>query len=147
MRFPTLTVRSCSRPVLSLVVEAPHGSRILVDALVDTGSDVTLLTPHAADLLQLDLTQCPEVGIQSALGTPGTYRRIELNLELRRPPDIYRWRTAVGVVSHRLTYCILGIQGFFEHFRMTYDAHHQWLDVEPSRPLPTQSTKIVDFHR
>lgn len=138
MRFPTLTVRNCSRPVVSLVIESPHGSRILVDALVDTGSDVTLLTPHAADLLQLDLTDCSEVEIQSALGTTGTYRRLELNLELRRPPEVFRWRTPVGVVSRQLAYCILGIQGFFEYFRMTYDAHHQWIEVEPSHLLPSQ---------
>lgn len=136
MRFPTLTVRNCSRPVVSLVVESPQGSRILVDALVDTGSDVTLLTPHAAELLQLELTHCPEVQIQSALGTPGSYRRLELALELRRPPELFRWQAPVGVVSRHLTYCILGIQGFFEYFRMTYDAHQQWIEVEPSRGLP-----------
>lgn len=142
MRFPTLTVRNCSRPVVSLVIESPHGSRILVDALVDalvdTGSDVTLLTPHAADLLQLDLTDCPDVEIQSALGTTGSYRRLELNLELRRPPEVFRWRTPVGVVRRQLAYCILGIQGFFEYFRMTYDARHQWIEVEPSHLLSSQ---------
>ena len=138
MRFPTLTVRNCSRPVVSLLIESPQGSRILVDALVDTGSDVTLLTPSAADLLQLDLTNCPDVEIQSALGTTGTYRRLDLNLELRRPPEVFRWRTPVGVVSRRLAYCILGIQGFFEFFRMTYDAHGRWIEIEPSQVLPSE---------
>lgn len=114
-----------------------NGKQLLVDALVDTGADMTLLTPAAVELLQLDLTQVPETPVNSALGTVDTYQPVFVALEIRRLPDALRWTTSVGIVKRRLTYCILGTRGFFEFFRLNYDARQHEFELIPNEPLPT----------
>lgn len=137
MRFPTTSSNGRWRPIVPIRVQAANGKQLLVDALVDTGADMTLLTPAAAELLQLDLSQVPETPINSALGTVDTYQAVPVTLEIRRMPDALRWTTSVGIVKRRLTYCILGTRGFFEFFRLNYDARQQEFELLPNEPLPT----------
>lgn len=137
MRFPTTSTKGQWRPIVPICVHAPNGKQLFVDALIDTGADMTLLTPAAAELFQLDLDQLPETPITSALGTVDAYRTVSLTLELRRPPEVLRWRTNVGFVRRRLTYCILGTRGFFEFFRLSYDARQREFELFPHEPLPS----------
>ena len=39
-----------------------------------------------------------------------------VTLELRRPPDVVRWKASVGFVDRTMCYAILGTRGFFEFF-------------------------------
>lgn len=129
MRFPTTATRGQQRPLVALHAIAPNGRRIVVDALVDSGADLTLFTPAAAELLELDLTHIPETPISSAFGTVDSYQAVPLQLELRRPPDSLAWSANVGFVKRHLTYCILGTRGFFEFFRFHYDVAHSQFEL------------------
>lgn len=135
MRFPTTEFRGQRRPLVAIHVIAPNGKQLLVDALLDTGSDRTLFTPATAELLQLDISHVPETPICSALGTVDSYRALPLTLELRRDGNVLRWTTNVGFVKRRLAYCILGTQGFFEFFRFHYDAAQRVFELHPNAPL------------
>ena len=132
MRFPTMVSDDRSRPIIPLVLESCGGDRTLVDALVDSGADVTLFSEAIADTLGVDLSNVPELPIRSPLGHAGTYRTIELTLELRRYPDILRWTGLVGFVPPRLQYGLLGTRGFFEFFAMHYDEPQGFLEITPS---------------
>ena len=112
MRFPTLITDDRARPIIPLIVQSPSGERALVDALVDTGADISLFSETVAEAQGLDLTGVPESPIRSPLGHAGTYRAVELSLELRRRPDVLQWRGTVGFVPLRLTYALLGTRGF-----------------------------------
>ena len=74
MRFPTLITDERARPIIPLIVQSASGERALVDALVDTGADITLLSETVAEALGLDLTGVPESPIRTPLGHAGTYR-------------------------------------------------------------------------
>ena len=57
-------------------------------------------------------------------------------LELRRPPEIIRWRATIGFTERPMSYGILGTRGFFEFFRLEYDARAGFLIIEPNDALP-----------
>lgn len=137
MRYPTTVRETIHRPIVLLHVESPPGGRhINVDALVDTGADVSLLPSSMAAQLGIELSAAPQMPIGSPIGTSTTYRMSEVILELRRGPDIVRWRTNVGFIDRRMPYAILGTRGFFEFFRLTYDANQHSFDLDPAATMP-----------
>ena len=136
MQFPTLLRSHIARPIIALHLEASNGMRVCSDVLVDTGADVTLMPVDLADSLNIDLTQLPEVTVTSAIGGECRYRPCEIILELRRIPEVIRWRTTIGFTDRTMSYGILGTRGFFEFFRLGYDARAGFVVVEPSGPLP-----------
>ena len=107
------------RPIIPVLIESPSGQRLVVDALVDTGSDITLFPDSLARSLSIDLTGHPEHPVNSALGVAVTYSESEVALELRRAPgESFRWRATVGFLTRPMIYGILGTKGFFEFFRL-----------------------------
>jgi hypothetical protein len=102
----------------------------MVDALIDTGSDVTLFPEAVAAALHLDLSSRPLKPLSSALGVVAMYREAEVWLELRRPPDqTHRWRAVVGFLPRRMAFSILGTKGFFESLVLRYDATGRSVDL------------------
>ncbi len=137
MQFPTTPLSDgIQRPLVMLHIESPTGRRVSVDALVDTGADVTLFSFSTAAQLGMDLTQAPELPIGSAIGALTTYRTAKVVIEIRRPPEVFRWRTTVGFVPHRMAYAMLGTRGFFEFFRLAYDACASSFEIEPNGSFP-----------
>jgi hypothetical protein len=136
MPFATMARGGLHRPIVPLVVEASTGQRLIVDALVDTGADLTLLPIDVAQALGIDLTPYIQTAVSSALGQQLTYAAIDLILELRSIPDVYRWRARVGILSQAMTFSILGTRGFFEHFRLHYDWSARAIEIEAIGPLP-----------
>jgi hypothetical protein len=136
MRFPTLIRDGAERPIVAVSIEADNGKRASADMLVDMGADLTLLPESAARLIDLDLSLITPVPVGSPLGPATTYRACSVVLELRRPPEVSRWRTVVGFVPRPLTYGILGTRGFFQFFNVVYHLSEHWLDIDPAGPLP-----------
>ena len=133
MRYPITLLGQQRRPIVSVMAESPSGVRVVLDALVDSGSDITLFPISLAERLKLDLTGIAPVPIQTALGPTAAYLPSELLLELRRPPQVVRWKATIGFLPRSMAYGILGTKGFFEHFDF-----HLWhrlahFDVEQGR--------------
>lgn len=118
------------------------GFTVNIDALVDTGADVTLFSEGVAAQLGLDLSAASEFSIGTALGTRATYRAMPLTIELRRKPDVLRWTTTVGFVPHRMAYGILGTRGFFEFFHFTYDVTEGFFELEPKWLAPATVNNV-----
>ncbi|MGH7126957.1 MAG: hypothetical protein ACREIV_00200 [Planctomycetaceae bacterium] len=79
------------RPIIPVLIESAAGKQLLLDALVDTGSDITLFPEAVAGALGLDLTSSPQRPLSSALGAVGNYGESQVALELRRAPgEVYR---------------------------------------------------------
>ena len=137
MQFPTMPTDGIRRPVVPLTLETIDGAtRIIVDALIDTGSDITLFSADVATLLGINLGSDGNKPVTSALGTGDSYWPAELFLELRRFPELLRWKATVGFLPRQMAYGLLGTKGFFEFFRLRYDARQNILDIEPGGPLP-----------
>ncbi|MGE4001395.1 MAG: aspartyl protease family protein [Planctomycetaceae bacterium] len=124
---------SIRRPIIPVIIESPAGRRLIVDALVDTGSDITLFPEDVASNLGIDLTESPARPLSSALGVIADYRSAEVVLELRRgTSELFRWRTSVGFLSRQMVYSIVGTKGFFEFFALRYDASAGQLELLPN---------------
>ena len=136
MRFPTTVREAIHRPIVMLHVASSSGRFVNEDALVDTGADVSLFPNSMASKLGIALPMTSGLPIGSPIGSTTTYRLAEVQLEIRRPPDVLRWRTSIGFVDRPLPYAILGTRGFFEFFRLSYDASQHTFEIEPVDPLP-----------
>lgn len=136
MRFQTMATNGLRRPIIPLIVESPAGVRLMVDALVDTGADRTLLPVELAKKLRIDLMSLPTASLGSALGSTASFTPFMLTCELRRAPEVLRWRAEVGFLAHAMTFCILGTKGFFEFFHLNYHWQQDFVDLEPSGTLP-----------
>ena len=132
MRFPTLVRNGQERPIVAVTVSVPGKQPVLFDALVDTGADVSLFPLSVADRLGLDLSQQPEVTVFAAIGGQCQYRLHEVELELRRAPDAFRWKGSVGFVGREMSYAILGTRGFFQFFDLNYSSSRQTIDIAPA---------------
>lgn len=136
MRFPTLVRNGQERPIVAVTVSVPGQHPVLFDALVDTGADISLFPQSVADRLGLDLSQQPDVIVFAAIGGQCQYRLHEVELELRRSPDTFRWKGSVGFVGREMSYAILGTRGFFQFFDLNYSNSRQTIDIISAGDLP-----------
>ena len=137
MQFPTLIRQQMRRPIIAVTIHSPSGLSLLTDALVDTGSDVTLFSSDIARRLKIDLAGVPSLPVMTAVGPVAEYQPFELALEIRRHPDVVRWTCRAGFLQRPMSLGILGTRGFFEFFRLDYDARSSVVAIEPSGPLPS----------
>ncbi len=136
MRFPTIARQKIHRPLVALHVHS-SGRTTLTDALIDTGADVSIFPKFVADRLRIDLTNLPEIAVNTPLGGTGTYRLCFVELELRRSGEVLRWKTSVGFTEHEMSYAFLGTKGFFEFFDLTYSARRQTIEIQAAADLPS----------
>ena len=134
MRFPILVCDGRQRPIVAVTVILSNQRPVLFDALVDTGADVSLFPMSIADRLGLDLSQQPEVTVFAAVGGQCYYRLHDVELELRRPPEVFRWKASVGFVDREMSYAILGTRGFFQLFDLTYSHSREFIDIVSASP-------------
>jgi hypothetical protein len=104
--------------------------------LIDSGSDLTLLSAKVAEDLGIDLSRLSKASLTTALGTAAEYTPFQVTLELRRFPRRERWKGWVGFLAFRTKYSILGTKGFFEFFAVTYDWHQQTIDIDRGGQRP-----------
>lgn len=111
MEFPTLIRQSLDRPIVAVTIHGPHGLSLQIDALIDTGSDVTLFSSDVAHRLKIDLTGVPAVPVMTAVGPVATYHPCELTLRVdvgdspttgRRSPEVSRRLFAAPNVAGNL---------------------------------------------
>lgn len=114
MQFPTTLRRGCHRPLIPVKLQIDDARYVLIDVLIDTGAYVSLFPQHLADQLGFDLSGQPDGMVSAAVGGKCSYRLRDVTLELRRPPDVIRWKSSVGFVDLTMSYAILGTRGFFE---------------------------------
>lgn len=136
MRFQTVSLDGPRRPVIPVFVESNSGSRLIVDGLVDTGSDLTLLPERVAIKLGFDISQAAELPLKTGVGVSGSYRECEVILEIRWEGESLRWRTQVGIYPGQMRYCLLGTKGFFEFFDLNYSARQQLFELRLATALP-----------
>lgn len=136
MQFPTLIRQNLDRPIIAVTIIGPHGLRLQTDALIDTGSDVTLFSSDVARRLMIDLTGIPALPVMTAVGPVATYQPFDLTLEIRRPPEVIRWTGRAGFLPRPMSLGILGTKGFFEFFDLNYSHRNRGVEITVSDPLP-----------
>ena len=121
-----------NRPEISVKVIGPAGV-VKLDALVDTGSDLTLIPRWVAGQIGAivdDTRRCPLGGLagQVVEASPG-----DVELEISSNGSFFRWVTAVVFVNYPAgskATTTLGYSGFLDFFRVTFDGSARELEVE-----------------
>lgn len=137
MQFPTLIRQNLRRPIIAVTIHGPHGLSLQTDALIDTGSDVTLFSIDVARRLKIDLTGVTPLPVITAVGPVATYQPYDLILDIRRPPDVLRWTARAGFLPRPMSLGILGTKGFFEFFDLNYSARDHRIEIAASDLLST----------
>jgi hypothetical protein len=122
------------RPVIPIHVTGPHGTEI-IEGLVDTGSDVTILPAFVLGLIGAKY-QGGEQGRFRGVGAQTVtvhYSRVELGLQYGK--TAYRWPVKAGFLDGR-TVAILGYAGFLEYFHATFDAERHRLSLNVNKRFP-----------
>ena len=136
MRYPTTLRRGSHRPLLPVKLLADDGRFVLIDALIDTGADISLFPQHLAEQLGMALAIQPDGIVSAAVGGECDYRLREVTLELRRLPEVIRWKASVGFLDRTMSYAILGTRGFFEFFDLSYSARNRSVEIAACDSLP-----------
>ncbi len=143
IEFPYLEVRpGVFRPIMAVRIYGPTRS-VLVDGLLDSGSDRTLIPPKVAR--DLGLTFPPstaEVTIKTPTDQIVTCRPVDLLLELNRHPTRLCWRGEVAVTNIDLRICHWGIKGFMEFFETLFDGPGHRVGFKEGSQFPAAAPPV-----
>lgn len=126
------------RPVVTLKIIGPRGM-VRWDALVDTGSDITLLPSVIAEDLGIDLTVADESTIRGVGNESVDVRDGGVELEVTDGRELYCWDAKVSFLmtsdaeSH---FALLGHRGCLDFFVATFDADARALEITPASVFP-----------
>jgi hypothetical protein len=145
MRFPYQSLevdwhpdRIIYRPMVELTIIGSNGQQKTELVLADTGCDTTMLR----DLYVPDLgVVLEEATIVTGIGgqpVPARFGNVEL--ELRRPKEIFHWNARVAFYPGNRDF--LGHEGFFDLFIVGFNSHQRQLTIKPN-PLAKSSAKVL----
>jgi hypothetical protein len=116
------------RPVIPLVVQ--YGDKLArYEVLVDSGADINLFSAELGEFLGIDVASGDSGTLQGATGVPETYYLHPVRIIVSS--QAYRvhagFSQAVGKGRHGL----VGQQGFFDLFKVTFDLLNEDIELLP----------------
>lgn len=125
------------RPAVMVDVIGPKGTYPAA-AFADTGLDTTLIS--ALTVRSLGVALEPPEMIRGIGGQTIAVQFGDVELELRHGKLTYRWRTRVGFYAGNRD--LLGHEGFFDLFHVSFDGYrHDW-SIKPCKGAPVE-TRII----
>lgn len=131
-KSPVLPGGIVARPEISVKVIGPVGP-VTLDALVDTGSDLTIIPLWVASQIGVDVDASPRWPLAGLAGQVAEASPGDVELEITSAGSFFRWTTAVSFVAHPAgskATAILGHSGFLDFFRVTFDGPAMELEIE-----------------
>lgn len=118
-----------ARPVVDVVVE---GLDIAPQAcLLDSGATAVRFGAHVADLCGVDLSDAPESRLAVG-GAVVSARMAEVGLRVETESGSYAWTAPVWFCEPWApSFGLLGLTGFFDHFKVTIASYEEWLELTP----------------
>jgi hypothetical protein len=126
------------RPVIPISISSAE-LRFRRFALVDTGADFTLLPASLSKPLGVAPDQSRSALMSGVGGSDLLASPAEVEFELSRGSESYRWRTEVFFGDQ--DYLLLGNEGFLEFFVATFDWTERTLQILPSAGFQADSIK------
>lgn len=120
------------RPILDVVVEgldlAPQA------CLLDSGATAVRFGSHVAELCGVDLSRAPAKRLAVG-GALVDARMAEVDLRVADPNDAHDWRAPVWFCDPWMPgFGLLGLTGFFDHFKVTIAADEERIELEAINP-------------
>ena len=131
-KSPVLPGGVVARPEISVRVIGPAGA-VTLDALVDTGSDLTILPFWVAGQIGVDVDASPRWPLAGLAGQVVQASPGDVELEIASDGSFFRWSTAVSFVAYPAgsqATAILGHSGFLAFSRVTFDGPAMELEIE-----------------
>jgi hypothetical protein len=130
------------RPIIAARVIGPTGNQ-LIDGLLDTGSDDTVLEEWVAGLLGVDLTHA----VHRDIGLVGrvqpvrvTYAAVRLRIT-DGSQEIYEWPAVIGFTPTKLRYPLFGYAGFLQFFKTDFYGDDCEVILTPNKKFPGNITQ------
>jgi hypothetical protein len=125
-----------TRPVVDVWLEGLEATGLA--CLLDSGAMATRFSAELAEIAGIDLTAAPFETISVAGHTVGA-RVTRVTLSLRDATTRHDWDAAVWFCDPwPFGFQLLGLEGFFRHFRVKIAGYPEWVECEPedgSAPL------------
>jgi hypothetical protein len=135
VRFPFRALPAASggavtrRPVVDVWLEGLEVTGLA--CLLDSGAMATRFSAELAEIAGIDLTGAPEQIIGVA-GHQLSARSTRVTLSVRDATARHDWDAAVWFCDPwPFGFQLLGLEGFFRHFRVTFAGYLEWVECEP----------------
>ena len=113
-----------------LGVEISFGfKKVMVQGLLDTGADHTLINKQWAKVLGIDWKKGKPSFASGIIGYPAPVFLHEIYLEVLRLPNSKKLITAGFIDSPKVS-TLLGQVGFFDHFKVSFDRSNNLFEVD-----------------
>ena len=129
--FPYIVYRGRSYPIIPVVVEGRE--KAVVHALVDSGATISLFHTSIADDVGIDLTDAEQVYLAGIGGYVKAYVKKQVKVSIEELGSIYMPMAFTERIVSDLA--ILGRQGFFEAFEITFREWEKKLIIKPKKPI------------
>ena len=106
-----------------------------IDALIDTGSDETLLDEKLALIIGVDLANAPRLPCAGMGGQICIARFAQVTLRLTDGIEFREWPALVGFVAG-LRRSVLGFGGCLQFFTATFHGDREVVDLEINQLYP-----------
>lgn len=118
-----------ARPIVDVVVE---GLELAPQAcLLDSGATAVRLGGYVAGLCGLDLTEARETRLAVG-GAVVTAKLAEISLTVSDEGGHHTWDAPVWFCDPWTpAFGLLGLTGFFDHFRVTIAWYEEWIELDP----------------
>ncbi len=130
------------RPIIAARVIGSAGTQ-LIDGLLDTGSDDTVLEEWVAALIGVDLTHA----IHRDVGLVGRVQPVRVKyatVSLRVTDgshEVCEWPAVIGFTPTKLRYPLFGYAGFLQFFNADFHGDDREVVLTPNNAFPGQITQ------
>jgi predicted aspartyl protease len=129
MKFDyTLLDGAFMRPYATIKVGSGKNTR-RYKVLVDSGADINVFSASLAESLGLELQDGEAVTVRGATGKPGTFYAHPVTIEVAN--QSFTTTAAFADMPHLELAGLVGQQGFFDHFIVTFDADAREFELIP----------------
>jgi hypothetical protein len=123
------------RPIIEIEVAGPLDSRI-VDGLIDSGADETILPSSIASDIGIDLSHSPMGTNRGITGDQLSLSYAEVTLALFDGTSIWQWPAMVGFHTLASKRAILGFAGFLQFMTTTMEGDFEVGRIQPNSLFP-----------
>jgi len=121
-------------PVVPVTYLGRNGEAFESAALLDSGADYSIIFVEHAEILGVDLSSCEKTDCQGVGGKVKAWKtKVQVRLKGKGEHRSFTFELPVMVIERQASNfpLLLGREGFFEHFEITFNEKARWLSLKP----------------